>query len=111
MNAIAGIRQMVGQIFESGHAVIRLVDRGIIEPLDIGAVVRSAKLARQFGPQATMAIQGGRRYADLPAIVDERGALTYKQVDDQSWRWRTACSAWGSRKAPLSGCCAGIIAV
>ena len=32
-----------------------------------------------------MAIMGGSRYATLPAIVDERGTLTYKQVDDQSW--------------------------
>ena len=40
---------------------------------------------RVYGPQATMAIMGGSRYAALPAIVDERGTLTYKQVDDQSW--------------------------
>ncbi|CAM5731396.1 acyl-CoA synthetase [Mycolicibacterium aubagnense] len=32
-----------------------------------------------------MAIQGGRKYAGLPALVDERGTLTYRQVDDQSW--------------------------
>ncbi|KHO22968.1 acyl-CoA synthetase [Mycolicibacterium setense] len=103
MNAIAGIRQMMGQIFESGHAVVRLVDRGIIEPLDIGAVVRSAKLARQFGPQATMAIQGGRRYADLPAIVDERGALTYKQVDDQSWALAHGLQRLGLKEGSVVG--------
>ena len=32
-----------------------------------------------------MAILGGRKYSTLPAVVDERGTLTYKQVDDQSW--------------------------
>ena len=47
--------------------------------------VEVAKNSRIYGPQATMAIQGGRRYTNLPAIVDERGTLTYKQVDDQSW--------------------------
>jgi len=85
MSMVAGIRQKLVQITEAGHAVARLVDRGLIDPRDLGTAVRSAKLARAYGPQATMAIEGGRRYADLPAIVDERGALTYKQVDDQSW--------------------------
>ncbi|WP_029106725.1 acyl-CoA synthetase [Mycobacterium sp. URHD0025] len=103
MNAITGIRQTMGQIFESGHAVKRLVGRGIIEPLDIGATVRSAKLARQFGPQATMAIQGGRRYADLPAIVDERGALTYKQVDDQSWALAHGLQHLGLKEGSVVG--------
>jgi fatty-acyl-CoA synthase len=85
MNLVADFRQKLGLIVENGHAVKRLVDRGIVEPRDLGAAVQSAKLAKMYGPQATMAIQGGRKYADLPAIVDERGDLTYKQVDDQSW--------------------------
>ena len=85
MNVVAGIRHKLGQITENGHAVSRLVARGFIEPLNLGETVRTAKLAATYGPQATMAIQGGRRFAELPAIVDERGSLTYKQVDDQSW--------------------------
>ncbi|MCV7068885.1 acyl-CoA synthetase [Mycolicibacterium farcinogenes] len=103
MNAIAGIRHTMGQIFESGHAVRRLVARGIIEPLDIGAAVRSAKLARTVGPQATMAIQGGLRYADLPAIVDERGTLTYKQVDDQSWALAHGLQRLGLKEGSVVG--------
>ena len=31
-----------------------------------------------------MTIQGGRKYPALPAVVDERGTLTYQQVDDMS---------------------------
>jgi fatty-acyl-CoA synthase len=85
VDIVAGIRQKLGQITEAGHAVRRLVDRGVIEPRDLGGTVQSAKLARIYGPQATMAIRGGVKYADLPAFVDERGTLTYKQVDDQSW--------------------------
>ncbi|MGA5541309.1 acyl-CoA synthetase [Mycobacterium sp. NPDC051198] len=103
MQAIAEIRQKLGQVIESGHAVVRLVDRGIIEPLDIGAVVRSAKLARLYGPQATMAIQGGRRYADLPAVVDERGTLTYKQVDDQSWALAHGLQGLGLKEGSVVG--------
>ncbi len=103
MQAIADVRQKLGQIIESGHAVARLVDRGIIEPLDIGAAVRSAKLARLYGPQATMAIQGGRRYADLPAVVDERGTLTYRQVDDQSWALAHGLQGLGLKEGSVVG--------
>lgn len=103
MQAIAEVRQKLGQIIESGHAVARLVDRGIVEPLDIGAAVRTAKLAQQYGPQATMAIQGGRRYADLPAVVDERGTLTYKQVDDQSWALAHGLQRLGLKEGSVVG--------
>lgn len=103
MQAIAEVRQKLGQIIESGHAVVRLVDRGIIEPLDIGAAVRSAKLAQLYGPQATMAIQGGRRYADLPAVVDERGTLTYRQVDDQSWALAHGLQGLGLKEGSVVG--------
>lgn len=103
MQAIAEVRQKLGQVIESGHAVVRLVDRGIIEPLDIGAVVRSAKLARLYGPQATMAIQGGRRYTDLPAVVDERGTLTYRQVDAQSWALAHGLQGLGLKEGSVVG--------
>ncbi|MGZ5397298.1 MAG: acyl-CoA synthetase [Mycobacterium sp.] len=84
-DALAGIRQKLQQVTEAGRAVKRLVDTGIIDLKDLGSGVQAAKLARVYGPQATMAIQGGRKYSTLPAVVDERGTLTYKQVDDQSW--------------------------
>ncbi|MGV0813744.1 acyl-CoA synthetase [Mycolicibacterium boenickei] len=103
MNAIAGIRQKLGQVIENGHAVKRLVDRGVIDPRDLGATVQSAKLARTVGPQATMAIQGGRRYADLPALVDERGTLTYKQVDDQSWALAHGLQRLGLKEGSVVG--------
>ena len=84
-DVMAGIRQKMQQASEAARAAKRLVDTGIIDLKDLGAGIQTAKLAPVYGPQATMAIQGGRKYADLPAIVDERGTLTYKQVDDQSW--------------------------
>jgi len=84
-DVLAGIRQKLQQVSEAGRAAKRLVDTGIIDLKDLGSGIQTAKLAPLFGPQATMAIQGGRKYANLPAIVDERGTLTYKEVDDQSW--------------------------
>ncbi|MDT5218100.1 MAG: fatty-acyl-CoA synthase, partial [Mycobacterium sp.] len=84
-NALSGIRQKLQQITESGRAVKRLTDTGIIDLRDLNSTIQAAKLTHAYGPQATMTILGGRRYPTLPAIVDERGTLTFAQVDDQSW--------------------------
>src|SRR5688572_22870028 len=84
-DVLSGIRQKLQQASEAGRAAKRLIDTGIIDLRDLRGGAETAKLARVYGPQATMAIQGGRKYADLPAVVDERGTLTYQQVDDQSW--------------------------
>ncbi|GFG55569.1 acyl-CoA synthetase [Mycolicibacterium agri] len=85
VEALAGIRQKLQHVSEKARAVERLASTGMIDLKDLGSTIRFAKLARVYGPQATMAIVGGQKYANLPAIVDERGTLTYKQVDDQSW--------------------------
>jgi fatty-acyl-CoA synthase len=64
--------------------VQRLHASGIVDLGNLGVTLQSVKNARVYGPQAAMAIQGGRKFASLPAIVDEHGTLTYKQVDDMS---------------------------
>jgi fatty-acyl-CoA synthase len=65
-------------------AVKRLHDTGIVDLGNLGVTLQTMKNSRVYGPQATMAIQGGRKYPSLPAVVDERGTLTYRQVDDMS---------------------------
>jgi len=84
-DALTGIRQKLQHVSESARAVGRLASTGMIDLKDLGSTIKSAKLASVYGPQATTAIVGGRKYANLPAIADERGTLTYKEVDDQSW--------------------------
>ena len=84
-NFLTGIRQRLQHVTEAGRAAKRLVETGVLDLRDLGGTLQGAKLVGVYGPQATMAIQGGRRFPTLPAIVDERGTLTYRQVDDQSW--------------------------
>ena len=79
-----GIRQRLSHAAEVAKAVKRLRDTGIVELGDLGATMQTAKNAGIYGPQATMSIQGARKYPSLAAVVDERGTLTYRQVDDQS---------------------------
>ena len=83
-DVVAGIRQKLSLAAEQAIAVKRLFETGIIDLGNVGATVESARNAAVFGPQATMAISGGRKFPQLPAVVDERGTLTYREVDDQS---------------------------
>lgn len=103
VDALTGVRQKLQHVSESVRAVGRLANAGIIDLKDLGNSVQAAKLAPVYGPQATMAIMGGRKYADLPAIVDERGTLTYKQVDDQSWALAHGLKALGVREGSVVG--------
>jgi fatty-acyl-CoA synthase len=83
-NALSGFRQKVNRVAELANAVKRLHDTGIIDLANLSVTLQTVKNSRVYGPQATMAIQGGRKYPSLPAVVDERGTLTYRQVDDMS---------------------------
>ncbi len=81
---ISAARQKLSDIAEAAKAVKRLRDTGFLDLGNLGTTLQAAKNAGVYGAQASLAIQGGRKYAALPAVVDERGTLTYKQVDDQS---------------------------
>ena len=83
-DALSGFRQKVSRVAELANAVKRLHDTGIIDLANLSVTLQTVKNSRVYGPQATMAIQGGRKYPSLPAVVDERGTLTYRQVDDMS---------------------------
>jgi fatty-acyl-CoA synthase len=83
-DVLSGFRQKVSRVAELANAVKRLHDTGIIDLANLSVTLQTVKNSRVYGPQATMAIQGGRKYPSLPAVVDERGTLTYKQVDDMS---------------------------
>ncbi len=53
----------------------RLRETGIFDFGDLRGTLETAKNARAYGAQAALAIQGGRKYASLPAVVDERGHI------------------------------------
>ena len=82
--ALGGIRQKLSRAAEMARAVKRLRETGIIELGNLGVTLETVKNSRVYGPQATTAIQGGHKFPALPALVDERGTLTYQQVDDMS---------------------------
>jgi fatty-acyl-CoA synthase len=81
---ISAARQKLSHIAKTAKAVKRLRDTGILDLGNLGVTLETVKNAGVYGPQATLTIQGGRKYPSLPAVVDERGTLTYKQIDDKS---------------------------
>ncbi|MFZ3306283.1 acyl-CoA synthetase [Mycobacterium sp.] len=83
-DALSGFRQKLSRVAQMTKAVKRLHATGIVDLGNLGVTVQTMKNSRIYGPQATMTIQGGRKYPALPAVVDERGTLTYQQVDDMS---------------------------
>ena len=82
--ALGGIRQKLRRAAEKAKAAKRLHDTGIVDLGNLGVTLQTVKNSRVYGPLATMAIQGGRKFPSLPAVVDERGTLTFKQIDDMS---------------------------
>jgi len=81
---LAGIRQKVGRAAAAAKAVKRLHDTGMFDLGNLSVTLQTVKNSRLYGPLATIAIQGGRKFPSLPAVADERGTLTYRQVDEMS---------------------------
>jgi fatty-acyl-CoA synthase len=88
--ALGGIRQRLSRAVEMAKAVKRLHDTGIVDLGNLGVTLLTVKNSRAYGPQATMTIQGGRKYPALPAVVDERGTLTFtSRLTTCPPHWRT----------------------
>ncbi|WP_071287049.1 acyl-CoA synthetase [Mycolicibacterium llatzerense] len=102
-DVVGGVVQKLGRVGESVNAVKRLYETGFLDLSNPGVMVETAKNAPIFGPQASMAIQGGRKYADLPALVDERGTLTYAEVNDQSWALARGLQGLGVTEGSVVG--------
>jgi len=100
---LAGLRHELARIADIAKAVKRLRDTGILDLGNLRGTLETAKNAGVYGPQATLAIQGGRKYPTLPAVVDEHGTLTYKQVDDESTALARGLSGLGIAAGSVVG--------
>ncbi len=75
-----------------------LLGTGMIQPMRPDKVVRSLAALRRWGPTPAAAYTSSAvRYPDRAAIVDERGTLTFAEVDS-----RTNALARGLREAGIS---------
>ncbi|NEW39902.1 acyl-CoA synthetase [Nocardia cyriacigeorgica] len=65
-------------------ALAVLTKRGMIDPRHPGEIVRTMRDAKVYGPFVTTLAHGVRRDGTTVAIVDERGPLTFDELDAQS---------------------------
>ena len=84
VDVLSDIRQKLSRAAEVANALKRLQQTGIIELGQMGVFVQTAKNAGLYGPHASMVMAGAQKFGSLPAVTDERGMLTYREVDEQS---------------------------
>ncbi|WP_067824269.1 acyl-CoA synthetase [Nocardia inohanensis] len=77
-------QQRLAHIGEAAKGLRRLRERGLTDLRNPGETLRTAMEARVFGPPATIVRHTARVSPDLPALADERGELTYRELDERS---------------------------
>ncbi|MBP2193085.1 acyl-CoA synthetase [Nocardia goodfellowii] len=77
-------RHVARTVIDGVSAVRVLHRRGMLDPLRLGDTVRSVRDAAAVGPFVTVLNLAVRRSPNAPAIVDERGTLTFAELDRQS---------------------------
>lgn len=81
-----GAQRRAIEVTEAVRALNVLRERGFIDPRNLGETVRTAREGRRLGPQATMVRHAARMWPQRSALIDERGSMTFRQLDDDSTR-------------------------
>ncbi|WP_435825031.1 acyl-CoA synthetase [Nocardia niwae] len=74
----------VRSLADLASAAAVLAKRGMFDPARPTETIRVMRDASVFGPFVTVLAHATRRHGSAPAIVDERGTLTFDQLDKQS---------------------------
>ena len=100
------LRQLASRIGDEGWAVLQLGRAGLLRPmspLELPALVRAVHHYGELGAAVTLAAV---RYRDAVALIDERGPLTFGDLDARSNalanEWRRAGLTPGSTIAILA---------
>ncbi|UGT45474.1 acyl-CoA synthetase [Nocardia yamanashiensis] len=83
-SVLEAAQQRLTHIGEAVKGLQRLRERGLTDLRAPGETLRTAMEARVFGPPATIVRHTARVSPDLPALADERGELTYRELDERS---------------------------
>lgn len=75
---------LASDLLPQGHALLRMIQRRVVDPARPDVALRALGYNRQYGPQAALVIKGAAENPDRAAIVDEHGTLTYAQYEAQS---------------------------
>ncbi|MFI5777598.1 acyl-CoA synthetase [Nocardia sp. NPDC051570] len=75
--------------------------RGLFNPLRLDHALRSAVNVGKFGPFAGVLMHAAQTTPDAPALLDERGEMTFGEVNDQSNRLARGLAAQGLRQGDV----------
>nr|WP_051026864.1 acyl-CoA synthetase [Nocardia higoensis] len=77
-------REIARTATDAVSALAVLSKRGMINPLQPAETLRTIRDSEIYGPFTTVMRHGVRAHGDSPAVVDERGTLTFHELDRQS---------------------------
>ncbi|MGF6883609.1 fatty-acyl-CoA synthase [Nocardia sp. GAS34] len=84
VSVLEQVQRKVIHTVETIRGVNVLRERGLIDPRNLQETLRTAKEGAVLGSQATAVRHAARVWPDRVAVVDERVALTYRELDEQS---------------------------
>ncbi|WP_107658871.1 acyl-CoA synthetase [Nocardia suismassiliense] len=88
---------------ETVKALGVLRSRGVSDPRKPLETIRTIKESKIFGPQATLIRHAARITPDSPGLADERGELTYGELDKQSTAIARGLQAAGITEGTVIG--------
>ncbi|MFI1916034.1 acyl-CoA synthetase [Nocardia sp. NPDC020380] len=77
-------QQRLSHTAEALRGLRRLRELGLSDPTKPLETIQLLRDAKVFGPPATAIRRAARTWPDRPALADERGELTYSELDRQS---------------------------
>lgn len=77
-------RVTVEKLREYAKSARVLLRSGIVEPRRPDHIARSLVSFHRYGPFAGVVNHAAARYGDAPAILDEQGTLSFRQLDERS---------------------------
>ncbi|RDI68936.1 acyl-CoA synthetase [Nocardia pseudobrasiliensis] len=83
-SGLNGLQRKVVHVAEALRGVDVLRQRGFINLLDPGELLQTVKESKVLGPQATAVRHAARVWPERTALIDERGAMSYRELDQRS---------------------------
>ena len=100
------LRRLVSRIGDEGWAVLQLGRAGLLRPMSPLALVTILRAVSDYGELGAAATLAAVRHSDAVGLIDERGPLTFGELDDRSNavanEWRRAGLRPGSTIAILA---------
>ncbi|MBF6326981.1 acyl-CoA synthetase [Nocardia transvalensis] len=84
VSVLQGLQRKMTRTAEAVRGIDVLRQRGFIDLGKPREVLRTAKEVKVLGPQATQIRHAARMWPQRTGVIDERGPLTYRQLDEQS---------------------------